>query len=414
MKITEAETRFLNWAGRNARLLFCCIITLLAVILRISCFDYVSRDYQIYLLPWYQEIASMNGAAALGTAVGNYNIPYQTMIWILTRLPLDPLYAYKTISCICDFILAFAAGRLAVTVLSVHDDARPAAERETSAAAPRIFCFVYAAVLFLPTVFLNSAEWAQCDSIFSAFILLSLLFLFRDRFRTAFILLGAAFAFKLQAVFILPFFLYYWFSRRNFSLLNFLWIPGMQYILSIPGFVCGRSLLDPIAIYSEQTDTYKYMYLNFQSFWTLLCSREAYSALSTPAVVLTAAILGCGLLSLIERSRKKQPDPKFLLQTAAWTVYTCVLFLPAMHERYGYLAEVLLVLLACLDARLAGIAAIAEITALIHYGTYLYGLQADDLCLKLTAAAYTAAWLLFSIRLWKTDESSQYPSCLRS
>ena len=62
----------------------------------------------------------------------------------------------------------------------------------------------YAVVLFLPVVFLNSAVWAQCDSIYTSFCVMSFYFLLRGRGRLSMALYGVAFSFKLQAVFFAP------------------------------------------------------------------------------------------------------------------------------------------------------------------------------------------------------------------
>ncbi|MCI2048532.1 MAG: hypothetical protein LKJ76_02295 [Lachnospiraceae bacterium] len=393
MKITAVEKRLLDCIQKNLFLLFAVVMSVLAVVVRIGLFDFTSRDYNIYLLPWYEKIRSLSGREALATAVGNYNIPYQTMIWILTLLPIKPLYAYKIISCICDFIMAAASGKL-VFGLSAH------LEYDKRMAAG---IAAYCSLLFLPTVIMNSAQWAQCDAIFSAFILLALLFLYEDRFRAAFIMLGIAFAFKLQAVFILPFFLYRWAADRRFSLLNFLWLPAVQYILSIPAFLCGRSLADPITIYADQAGVYPYMYLNFQSFWVLVCPDDSYKILSGPAEMLTVVLLGCGLFRLLRIPSKQASSPTLFLPTAAWTAWTCVMFLPSMHERYGYLPEALLVISCCLQPALIPAAAAAVCCSLLHYGYYLFSYDISDELFFIASAVYFAAYVWFTVRLVQTS-----------
>ena len=97
-----------------------------------------------------------------------------------------------------DWVLAITAGVIARSI-STH-------EREW------VGCLAYCAVLLSPIVFLNSAAWAQCDAIYSDFALLAILHLERKQYTRAMCFLGVSFAFKLQAVFVLPIFLFVYFT----------------------------------------------------------------------------------------------------------------------------------------------------------------------------------------------------------
>lgn len=78
----------------------------------------------------------------------------------------------------------------------------------------------YFMVLFSPITILNSSAWAQCDSIYVFWAIASLYALCNKKYAIALILLGMSFAFKLQAVFILPFFLYVYFAEKKFSIVS--------------------------------------------------------------------------------------------------------------------------------------------------------------------------------------------------
>ena len=69
---------------------------------------------------------------------------------------------------------------------------------------PVVWLSCFAAVLFAPTVVVNSAAWGQCDSIYAAFCLGSLYFLLRQKPWWACVFFGIALSFKLQAIFFLP------------------------------------------------------------------------------------------------------------------------------------------------------------------------------------------------------------------
>ena len=55
-------------------------------------------------------------------------------------------------------------------------------------------------MLMLPSVFFNSAYWAQCDAIYSFFLLLCVACLMKKRELPAFFCAAVAFQFKLQAI----------------------------------------------------------------------------------------------------------------------------------------------------------------------------------------------------------------------
>ena len=55
-------------------------------------------------------------------------------------------------------------------------------------------------------------------------------------------------------------------------------------------------------------------------------------------------------------------------------IYTCVLFLPSMHERYGYLYEILAILLAVLIPKTIPLCVGLLCVSLNTYGAFLFGI----------------------------------------
>lgn len=188
----KIEKRFLEWVEKHI-LLFCVIgVTLISMIIRYSFREIISNDAYWCLLPWYDVIKENGGIYALGSQVGDYNMLYQFIIAVFTYLPIEPLSAYKLLSCIFDYLLAAAMGYF-VYFFSEKD---------------RILkgTMAYMLVLMSPIVFLNSSYWGQCDAIYTFFCVASLIAFCREKYPLTFVLYGVAFAFKLQAVFLLPFF----------------------------------------------------------------------------------------------------------------------------------------------------------------------------------------------------------------
>lgn len=182
--MSKIEKRIFEMVDNHLPFLVGLLCTLFAIVVRISLRDITSGDYIYCLSPWYEEI-SVNG---LSTQVGNYNFAYQFIIWILTKLDMQPLYAYKIISCFFDWALAITTG-IIVQRISKSEDRWSG-------------IITYSVVLLSPLVFLNSSVWAQCDAIYCTFAVLALVFLEREYFAVAFCFLGISFAFKLQAILI--------------------------------------------------------------------------------------------------------------------------------------------------------------------------------------------------------------------
>lgn len=72
---------------------------------------------------------------------------------------------------------------------------------------------------------LNGAFWGQCDALYGALTLHALACALEGRNRSSLLLLGIAFSFKLQTVFVLPLWGGLWLLRRvRFRELS--WFPG--------------------------------------------------------------------------------------------------------------------------------------------------------------------------------------------
>lgn len=106
--------------------------------------------------------------------------------------------------------------------------------------------------------------------------------------------MGVSFAFKLQAVFVLPLFLFVYFTERKFSAARFLLVPCTMVILSSPIVLWGRSLTEVVKIYFDQTGTYQAMSVSYPSPWLLLCQaweQTQYVHLKNAAIIVAVFVL---------------------------------------------------------------------------------------------------------------------------
>lgn len=365
-------------------------ISLLGGVLRFWLRNDISGDYRAFLQPWYETIQQLGGKA-LGVQVGDYNLPYQTFILMMTYLPLKPLYAYKLVSCIFDYLLAVLAGKLAGILGGTR--------KEQMA--------LYGTVLLFPQVWIDSAHWAQCDSIYTFWILLCVCLYLKKKYTVAFFVLGIALSFKLQAVFIVPFFFMVWLIWNRHHFQKFLWILPGFYAFCVPAILGGRKLTDPFGIYLNQTTEYSAIRFNFPSFWGMLFPAGTHSDWNRIAVLLTMSVLAAGLWKMLNMQMKQEAwlpyDRSLLLRLCIWCSWTCVLFLPNMHERYAYSLDILmLVFLFSINSgeREIPVIGICWLSSLVCYGTARLELPYSVDLFRLTCGLYFAAYLLQSRMLF--------------
>ena len=358
-------------------------VSFVALVLRWPGLDFISNDAKSFLLPWYDKISELE-LAALGQQVGNYGIPYQFLILVGTYTPLPALALYKSISIAFDYLLAWQVFLLVQQI----------SRSETKAA------IAYGVILILPPVVANSAVWGQCDAIYSCFAVAAIRALFRNKPPLAFFLLGVALSFKLQACFIVPFFAYCLLFRRIRIIPAALWAVLGFYLLSIPGIIAGRSLFAPLEIYFGQAATYAAMYLNYPSFWVMISNNFEFFKLLAIGLTVFVLLAGFCIDYRMRRSAAFRPSHHRAILLATWSAWTCVEFLPAMHERYGYLIAVLLIVcLFCMrNWKLPLLCCLIVIACdCVTYSNYLFNAQINLLPCSI---ALFIAWAIFGIQVF--------------
>ncbi len=399
-----------------------------AVAVRWLFVDFASGDYRTFLSHWWAFLATHGHLAALrDDAFSNYNTPYLALLALATYLPVPALVAIKAISVLGDLLLAIAGSRIVGHL-------RPA-----SAWAP---VAAFGIVLFLPTVVMNSGVWAQCDSLYAAACLGSVLFLIRGRAGAASAWFGVAFAFKLQAVFLLPVLVTVVVVNRH-RVRSLLAAPVTFLACLVPALLAGRSLVSQLMVYPLQiTDpsgiggtvggrpapggpppgaggapgtggpgASGFTLNDGQSFthnaptpyaWL---PPDASVAWKWAGLAVTAlVIIGFGAWLL---ARRRPLDAGAVLLVAATSTLLVPLLLPEMHERYFYLAEVLLALAGFVDWRWAGPAAGIQFASTTTYLSYLLDHSVFPLrvaaVVALAAGLGAAALLVLALRSGQTD-----------
>lgn len=262
-------------------------------------------------------------------------------------------------------------------------------------------CTAYALTLFLPTVFINSALWGQCDSIYTAFVFISLYCLKKDRISLSFLFLGVAFAFKLQFIFILPLYVLLYFRKREIRLWHFLLLFLTNVVLCLPAVIAGRSLWDCLAIYVNQVGEYSSrITLNYPNFYALV--GRFFDDESAWLSVFAIALVGLTMFRILYKRTAVEGD---ILRYGLLFALLMVNILPCMHERYGYMVEVLSIVYVLARKRDYYLPVVLQLCNLSGYANYLASssLAWGNNYFLLAAVLQTAALFIFAYNTLKTQ-----------
>ena len=165
MKTTSLENKFIDLIDRHRNVLLLAFVALIGLAIRWAGRYYASEDMTVCLIPWFEKIRAAGGLPALSAQVGDYGLLYQTLISLMTYLPMQAIVQYKLLSMVFDVALAVFAGLIYRDVCMDRLAGATAVDREQQASQVRFrSCLVAAAVWLLPTVILNSSYWGQCDA----------------------------------------------------------------------------------------------------------------------------------------------------------------------------------------------------------------------------------------------------------
>ncbi len=347
---------------RSRRLLLWMALPVAAAFLvRAMCLDYASGDYNSFLAPWVEIFRQNGGFRAVALDIGDYNAPYLYFIAAISYLRLPDLYAYKLFSILFDVLLAWGCLRLTRAL-------RPPAPDGRFDLAPAL---AFALALLLPTVVLNGSYWGQCDAIYGALVVHAVALALEGRGAPSVALMAVAFSFKLQTVFLLPLWGVLWLSKR----LRFrdLWVfPGVYFLTILPALLMGKTLGDTLGVYFDQAGEYASLTLNAPSVFQFVpygaeVDEPLLAALGIAAAFLLVAALLAAAFFLGGRLER---DDYFVMAVAL--AIGVPFFLPHMHERYFFLADVLTLCWACTGrGRAVKTCLLTEGASLASYGVYL-------------------------------------------
>ena len=288
---------------------------------RVSLLYFESRDFTAFLEDWVKKMRALSARDALVTPIGNYNMPYFYFLLIFSRLDIAPIISIKAFSCLFDVVLAYYVMK---TVALVTEDRR-------------LLLAAYIVTLGLPTVLMNSAQWAQCDSIYVAFCVMSLYAAVKGNGRLCAIAWTLAFSFKLQAIFILPALAVALFMGQV-KPKHLLWIPAVFFLSLVPALIAGRSLGSCLSIYINQTQQYPELYANAPTLWRFFTGVDFEGYSNVTVFLAGTAVL---LFMYFCLTGYKAFAPQDLIRLFFISSMLLPYVLPRMHERYFYMADIM-------------------------------------------------------------------------
>ncbi|MFQ5613886.1 MAG: hypothetical protein ACE5H9_17330 [Anaerolineae bacterium] len=368
---------------------------LLAGLLRFSLREFRSGDYWSFTSHWYAFVNQQGGFAALAHDFTNYSPFYSYFLVIAAALfsGLSDVFAIKLISIVFDFVCAGFVYKIVrlkypVGVLPV---------------------FGFLTVLFAPTVFLNSSLWGQTDVIYTTGLVACLYFLLVKKEIPAFIAFGLAVSFKMQAIFLGPLLLILLLKRRV-SWKSFALVPFTYLAVMLPAWLAGRPLNELLFVYLNQANFYRDLTKNAPNLYQWI-PNDLYDIFYPAGLIWTLSIVF--LLALGVYKSRAAISPAIMVQLATVSVVLMPYFLPKMHERYFFAADVLSIVFAFYYPRYFFIPLVVGGVSLFSYFPFLFGQEVIPLS---SLALILAVTIVFLVRhlAHALDRTDLYPESVLS
>jgi Gpi18-like mannosyltransferase len=341
-------------------------LALLAVLVRLAGRHEVTEDMRIFSA-WSDQLRAAGGWRGLDQEIGNYNAPFLYLLALTLYLPGATLIKIKLVWVVFDVVLAYFTYRIVQL-------------RRPGWRVPAIATLI---MLFLPTVVFNASFYGQTDAMWAAFALGGVYYLLRDKPWWAVSMCTVALAFKPQGIFIFPLLgLLVLLGRLPWR--SLLAVPAVYLALDLPAILLGRDPIELLTLYDpgRQAVHAPGLTSNAPSVYAYLPVSTRIESLRSIGYVLTAAlILGIYYVFVVRRAR---PDRDQIVTAATVFAILMPFFLPGMHERYFFLADVLALVLAFYRPRLWPVPLLVQAASFLAYQPFLFGRGKENLPLLAT------------------------------
>ena len=335
---------------------FIIAILVLAMMARLQLLPLETTDFKFCLARWMDKIREYGAWKSLGMRISDYSPAYMYIMCLVSGIG-NTLYALKGVSIFFDFV----AG---VTMFFLVSELTGSRRKGIAALAATLLC---------PTVIFNSAWWCQCDIIYVTFMLLSLLFIFKEKGVLACLMLGIAFSFKVQAVFLLPFLVILWLKGKTVKFWHLLLVPAVFLVSLIPSWIAGRPLGDLLSVYFLQAGEYRYGTLHYPNFYEFLHENNVHwhhlRELGSFGLYFAFGVLG--IFAYWAYFRKFRMTRQIMVTMALFSICLVLFTMPHMHERYGLVVDLLVIVYALQRPEKTPIALCYILVSLLSYIPFL-------------------------------------------
>ena len=414
-------------------ILFLISILMLGILARVCLFDVVSGDYYTAFADWMKEIRNAHAMHLpyIGVEAGgvdhistcDYNCLYQYIIIFLNLFNnggANDMYLIKSMSIFFDVMSAIVAFRI---ILEMSRNVKKAS-------------LMFAVILFIPTMILNSAAWAQNDSMYTTFLMLSFLYLLKRKDMRVWIFFAISYCVKQQAIFFLPVLIIAWLKNR-LKIRYIFFIPLVYVMVIIPAAIAGAfvpssvtvpvaSLVDTgnvvwtesfipvdgmitlnptgktffslLGIYKNQVAMFSRLSMNYPNIYTIIqtgLEKADRQIIISAGEVVTVMLMG--MLAYYIYVKKVKFDGMFLVTLAFFSSSLIVYTLPCMHERYGFVAEIFAFIYGMFGFKRMCLAIMLQGITLVTYTRYLWGASSSLTTANLVVFAFIMMGIIMLI-----------------
>jgi Gpi18-like mannosyltransferase len=359
-----------------------------SLVVRYLSYPLITSDYSGFLFHWVSVLHDQ-GLSVFKYHFADYAPLYLYFLRLLSFIPISSLYSIKTLSAVFDIVISIFVYRIV---------------REGDARHSRSLAFFAAALTFsIPTLLIDSSVWAQSDAVYAAGIIASLYFLIRRWPLAAVLAFSFALSIKIQAIFFLPILIGY-LLRERLKVLYIVIVPLFFFITLLPALLVGGPLSYWGLIFFKQAGEYPWLSVSAPSVFAFF--NQFSSAPQAPyffygGILVAGAIAFCVMLYVAVHQRILRPQQ--LIAISLFCVLALPYFLPRMHERYFYLADVFSVLYVFFYRRQWFVLLIVATSSFLGYMPYLSSqirfFAPFNVGLKIPATLFglSIIWLIYSL-----------------
>lgn len=336
-------------------------VLLIAVVffMRVPMLPLETADFQIFLSGWVEFFRQNGGFEALAYDIGNYNPPYLYFLALFSYFDIFELYPIKLLSMLFDVLMAWSV----LKIVSLYCDDK----------LSRYAAFFL--TLLLPTLMLNGARWGQCDSIYVFFALIAVYLALSEKPIRSMLCLAASFAFKLQAVFVIPAF-FVFLIKGKIKPWHLAIFPAAYVLYLLPSVLFGRDFVSTMTVYFQTASTVgDGLNYNSPSMYSLITGLDTELWSTIGVAVAFAFVLLVFLVATVFNDRL---DTRLMLCFTLLLAVGIPFLLPHMHDRYFFSADILSLAFCFFVPATIPAAVMVQCASLLCYYAYLNGVYLVD------------------------------------